>query len=160
MSLISLIEAVPNWDAKTAQQVFDELSAATVPYVDNELWTWAGIAAIAGDTGASAMCEALIASGRLWAVHQLGGKGLDLSRDDIQGQLMQLHAAGVPGMQSVALAVKRNISKLEQAGITTTVSEVGLLKLKQAKLNAAADRLQAYKEAMASWDGVSTEPVL
>jgi hypothetical protein len=160
MSLISLIEAVPNWDTKTAQQVYDELNAATVPYSDPQMWTWAGVALVAGPEGAEGLRLSLEANNMGWAVHQLGGSGLQLSNDQVQGALLAFAAGGVPNMTLLATTVKRKISKLEQAGITTTVSEVGLLKLKQAKLDAATNRLQAYREALSSWDGSGEGPVL
>jgi hypothetical protein len=160
MSLIHLIEAVENWQNKTAAEIHAELSDATVPVEDHELYTWAGVALIAGDEGASALCSALIQGGKLWAVHQLGGKGLDLASDEVQQQLLYLDFAGVPNMAKLAAAVKRSISRFEEAGIEATVEEVDLAKRRRVLEDAATDRLQAYREALSSWDGEGEGPVL
>lgn len=160
MSLIHLIETLENWQNKTAEDIHAELSAATVPVEDHELYTWAGVALIAGDEGASALCSALIQGGKLWAVHQLGGKGLDLASDEVQQQLLYLDSVGVPNMAKLAAAVKRSISRFEEAGIEATVEEVDLAKRRRVLEDAATDRLQAYREALSGWDGIEAEPVL
>ena len=160
MSLQSLIESVPDWQSKTPEQLFASLSDPSVLVEDHDLYTWAGVAEVIGDVGASALCDALIAGGKLWAVHQLGGRGLDLAREDIQQQLYYLDSLGVPGMETLALHVRRQVSKLQQAGIETTVAEVGLVQRKRILEDTAINRLQAYREALSAWDGVGEEPVL
>lgn len=124
MTLANLIQSVPSWQTKTPEQLLAALSDPSILVEDNRLYTWAGVAAIAGDAGASALCEKLIEFGKLWAVHQLGGAGLNLSNEEIQQQLYYLESIGVPGMAALALAARRHISPLEQAGMTATVQEI------------------------------------
>ena len=124
MNLAALIESVPDWQSKTPEQLFASLSDPSVLVEDHDLYTWAGVAEVIGDVGASALCDALIAAGKLWAVHQFGGRGLDLANPEIQQQLYYLDSVGVPGMETLALHVRRQVSMLQQAGIETTVAEV------------------------------------
>ena len=124
MTLSNLIQSVPSWQSKTPEQLLAALSDPSVLIEDNRLYTWAGVAAIAGNAGASALCEKLIEFGKLWAVHQLGGAGLDLSNQEIQQQLYFLDSVGVPGMVALAQAARKQISPLEQAGIDATVEQV------------------------------------
>lgn len=160
MSLIHLIRAVPDWQNKTPQQLHAVLSDPSILVTDNRLYTWAGVAQVAGDAGAAALCSKLIEFGKLWAVHQLGGAGLDLSNDEIQQQLYLLDSLGVPNMATLAEHVHKYISVLQQAGIEATVDDVALAQRKAILEDAAIDRLQAYREALASWDGSGEEPVL
>jgi len=160
MNLAPLIESVPDWQSKTPEQLLASLRDPSVLVEDHELYTWAGVAEIIGDVGASALCDALIAAGKLWAVHQFGGRGLDLANPEIQQQLYYLDSVGVPGMETLALHVRRQVSKLQQAGIETTVEEVGLVQRKRILEDAAINRLQAYREALSGWDGSGEEPVL
>lgn len=124
MSLTNLIESVPDWQNKTPEQLHATLSDASILVEDHSLYTWAGVAVIAGDAGASALCSKLIEFGKLWAVHQLGGAGLDLANEEIQQQLYLLDSLGVPGMSALAQHVHKYISPLQQAGIEATVEQV------------------------------------
>lgn len=160
MSLIHLIESVPDWQNKTPEQIYATLSDASISVADHSLYTWAGVAVIAGDAGASALCSKLIEFGKLWAVHQLGGAGLDLANEEIQQQLYLLDSLGVPGMAALAQHVRRYVSPLQQAGIEATVDDVRIAQRKRVLENAAVDRLQAYREALSAWDGSGEEPVL
>lgn len=160
MSLTNLIQSIPDWQNKTPEQLHAVLSDSSILVTDNRLYTWAGVALIAGDAGASAMCSRLIEFGKLWAVHQLGGAGLDLSNDEIQQQLYLLDSLGVPGMTALAQHVRHYISPLQQAGIEATLDDVALAQRRAILEDAAVDRLQLYREALASWDGVAEEPVL
>jgi hypothetical protein len=160
MTLQQLIESVPSWSTKTPEAIYDELNDASILLEDHELYTWAGVSEVIGDVGASALCDALIAGNKLWAVHQLGGRGLDLANPEIQQQLYYLDSMGVPGMATLALHVRRQVSKLQQAGIETTVAEVGLVQRKRILENDAINRLQAYREALSAWNGNGKEPVL
>lgn len=160
MSLIALIQSIPDWQNKTPEQLHAVLSDSSILVTDNRLYTWAGVALIAGDAGASAMCSRLIEFGKLWAVHQLGGAGLDLANEEIQQQLYLLDSLGVPGMAKLAGHVRKYISVIQQAGIEATVDDVALAQRKAILEDAATDRLQAYREALARWDGSGEEPVL
>jgi hypothetical protein len=162
-SLTSLIEAIDDWQNKTDQQLYDTLHDETIQYQDHTLWTWAGVASTGGNECAEGLRIALDANDMGWAVHQLGGSGLDLSLDPIQAALYALWAngAGVPNLNLVALAVKRMISVLENAGLTATLSQVSLAKSKRLKYLAAASRWNSYVSNLAAWDGSSnTEPTL
>ena len=124
MYLQNLIQSVPSWQTKTPEQLLVALSDRSIVVEDNRLYTWAGVAAIAGDAGASALCAKLIEFGKLWAVHQLGGAGLDLSNEEIQQQLYFLDSVGVPGMIALAQTARKHVSPLEQAGLEATVEQV------------------------------------
>jgi hypothetical protein len=162
-TLISLIESIDDWQSKTDQQLHDALHAETIQYQDHELWTWAGVAETGGNACAEGLRIALEANNMGWAVHQLGGSGLDLSLAPIQAALSALwgNGAGVPDLDLVALAVKRMISPLEDAGITATLSQVSLAKSKRLKYLAAASRWNSYVPNLSAWNGdPNTEPTL
>jgi hypothetical protein len=162
-TLISLIESIDDWQSKTDQQLHDALHAETIQYQDHELWTWAGVAEIGGNACAEGLRIALEANNMGWAVHQLGGSGLDLSLDPIQSALYALFAngTGVPDLDLVALAVKRMISPLEDAGLTATLAQISLAKSKRLKYLAAASRWNSYVSNLSAWNGdPNTEPTL
>lgn len=124
MDLKGLILQIPNWKNQSAQHLFDILSSLSATVEDHQLYTFAEIANIAGDAGATALFNKLVELGKNWAIYQLGGLGLDLANEEIQQMLYYLESVGVPGMAAVALSKKRQISPLEQAGLTATVQEV------------------------------------
>jgi hypothetical protein len=152
----------------SAEQVYEKLNEKTIVFIDEEFWTWAGIADIIGNVGAEHLRVALSEGGMGWAVHQLGGKGLVLSREDIQAALYYLNSLNVPGMENLALHVKKNISILEKNNISTTIEEVqdiineiNLEDLKKSKIDEALDRLYNYKINITSWSGdLENEPKL
>lgn len=115
---------LPDWQSKSPEDVLAYLSAESILYEDHQLWTWAGIAQVTGDEGASALCNKLIELNKLWAVHQLGGAGLDLANDEIQQQLYYMHSIGVPGMADLASSVKRYYSPLVYYNISADISVV------------------------------------
>lgn len=162
--MIDLIKSIDDWQNKTAAEIVTELNAATIEYVDPQLYTWAGVALIAGPTGAEGLRIALDQNGMGWAVHQLGGSGLQLSNDLVHQALLGFAQAGVPGCAELAATGKRLISKMENAGFPpATVEQVEAAlfsESKRVKEDAAIDRLQAYREALAAWDGSGEEPVL
>lgn len=167
MEIVSLIASVDGWQDKSPAELLAELSEPTELIEDRELYTWGGVAEVIGDANATALCDALVAAGKLWAVHQLGGRGLDLARPDVQQQLLYLDSVGVPGMKSLAEHVRKTVSKLAKAGIETTLEEiestVHQMKLalwRNTKEEIAWDRFQAYKVALTEYDGQGPEPEL
>lgn len=124
MTLIDLIQTIPDWQNKTPEQLHVALSAQSIMVVDNDQYTWAGVASVIGSENAEALRLALESNGMGWAVHQLGGSGLKLSDDLVQGALLALDQAGVPGMLTLANHVKKQVSPLAQANLTATVADV------------------------------------
>jgi hypothetical protein len=165
--IISVIKSLDYKD-KTAEQIYSILNDKNIDYTDTNFWTWAGVADVIGNQGAECLRIALSEGGMGWAIHQLGGKGLILSRQDIQQVLYSLHNHGIPGMELLASAVKRKRSILEDKGIVVTLAEVkealnyiNLQDYRDLKIDQAQDRLYNYKLNMNTWDGnPDTEPKL
>jgi hypothetical protein len=168
MALIDSIESLDDWQNKNAAEVHAELTATNIQHIDEQMYTWAGVALVAGPEGAEGLRLALEANGMGWAVHQLGGSGIQLSNDLVQGALLAFAAGGVPGAALLASTGKRMESIADRDGLgSVTVEQVqavlGTLHLdalRQSKKQAALDRYSAYATAIDLWDGVSTEPVL
>ena len=167
MKIVSLIASIDGWQNKSPAELLADLSEPTELIEDRELYTWGGVAEVIGDANAGALCDALVAGGKLWAVHQLGGRGLDLARPDVQQQLLYLDSIGVPGVKSLAEHVRKTVSKLVKAGIETTLEEIEstVHQMKMAlwrntKEEKAWDRFQAYKVALTEYDGTGPEPEL
>jgi hypothetical protein len=165
--LSDLITQIPDWQNKSSQQILEVLTTPSIEFIDSTQWTWAGVAAVAGNAGAEGLRVALEQGGMGWAVHQLGGSGLVLSLDTIQAALRMLDANGVPGMGQIADATKRLISIAEQNGITVSLGDVdaALVSLQlQARrselITNGASRWNAFCSAVDLWDGVAAEPEL
>jgi hypothetical protein len=166
--LNELIQQIPDWQTKSSQEILDHLTTPSIEFVDSSQWTWAGVAAVAGNVGAEGLRVALEQGGMGWAVHQLGGSGLVLSLDTIQAALRMLDDNGVPGMGAIADATKRLVSIAEQSGLNVSLSDVDAalvaLQLQTRRLELitnGAIRWNAFCAAVDSWDGdPATEPVL
>lgn len=115
--MIEQIKSIPGWQSKTATEILSLLNTPTVQLVDPQLYTWAGVATIAGPQGAEALRLALESNGMGWAVHQLGGSGLQLSHPLIQQALLGFAANGVPGCQALAQTGVRTVSPAQSIGL-------------------------------------------
>lgn len=162
--MIEIIKTIDDWQNKTPQLIADALNEPVIEYIDPQLYTWAGVALIAGPTSTEALRIALEQNGMGWAVHQLGGSGLQLSNDLVQQALLGFAEAGVPGAALLASTGKRLISKLENAGLPpATVESVEaalFVESKQVLIRAAAQRYNAFVPSVDAWDGSGEEPVL
>lgn len=154
MKIVSLIASIDGWQDKSPAELLAELSEPTELIEDPELYTWGGVADVIGDANAGALCDALVAAGKLWAVHQLGGRGLNLARPDVQQQLLYLDSIGVPGVRSLAEHVRKTVSKLAKAGIETTLEEIAKVQLVEKTRLAMLEILhpvQAKATAVNAW---------
>ena len=168
--MISLKKIIASlqYRTKTPEQILLQLNDKNILYEDHSPWTWAGIASVVGNAGAESLRLALESHGMGWAVHQLGGSGLDLSLNDVQYALYALEASGVEGMQNVALSVKRMQSILEKNNISTDIQEVttivGQLRLeyeRKKELDLTMDRVNNHRININLWDGnPETKPIL
>jgi hypothetical protein len=159
--MIQLIQQIPNWQTRTAEEIVSLLNDPVILVVDPALYTWAGVATIAGPVGAESLRVALEANNMGWVVHQLGGSGIQLSHPDVQMALAGFAAAGVPGAELLKATGVRHVSAMQQAGLEPAdLASVQLAVRKQLLLDTATDRLQAFREALSSWTGSGEEPVL
>lgn len=142
-----------------------KLNAPSIVISDDELYTWAGIALVAGPEAAEMLRVALEQNNMGWAVHQFGGSGLQLTNPLVRGALEQFILAGVP-LQSLLDATQYNISPAQKLiGREVTEEEVFNYRLARRKtqLNADAktyfnDKIRLYHKAIALWDGLTDEP--
>ena len=174
MTLRQLITALTDWTARSPESIYTELSEPSIQFVDQQDWTWKGIATVSipeteqrfGAAGCKLLQNVLLATGQQWLVTQLSS-GMPLYDPEIQAFLRGLHDSGtVPGAKYVADAVYRMISPLQQHCIATTLEDVAevhsqlmLDRYRNLKIDEKQDQLQAYREAMNVWDGnPATEP--
>jgi hypothetical protein len=99
MTLQNLIQS-GNYDSP--QAAYNAITSPSIEVRDDDLYTWAGVALVGGPVAAESLRIALEQNGMGWAVHQLGGAGLQLSNPLVQGALLQLAQAGVPGCAELA----------------------------------------------------------
>lgn len=167
MSLKSLI--VELGADKTASELVAMLNAQSVEVRDDQLYTWAGVALIAGPQGAEAFRLALESNGMGWAVHQLGGSGLQLSNPLTQAALAAFAQASVPGAAELKAAGIHYISPFINGGGVGIVSEsdvqaelaaIHLEATKRQLLAEANDQWNAFVAAVEAWDGVGDPPVM
>jgi hypothetical protein len=174
MTLSQLITTLTDWTARSPESIYAELSEPSIQFVDQQDWTWKGIATVIvpetgqrfGASGCKLLQDVLLATGQQWLVTQLSN-GMPLYDPEVQAFLRGVHDSGlVPGAKHVADAVYRIISPLERHYISTTLEDVAnvhvqlmLDQYKNSKIDDKQDRLQAYREAMTIWDGnPETEP--
>jgi len=162
--IAKLIQQLPDWEELSTQEIANLLNAKTVEKIDDQLYTWAGVALIAGAGQAEGFRVALEQNYLGWAVHQLGGSGIQLSNPLVQQVLLDFARAGLPGAEALALTGRKFVSPMEDAGLeeaTVDMVEDGLLQIQKKNLeDVAINRLQAYREALSAWDGSGEEPVL
>jgi hypothetical protein len=170
MRVSDLIEQLDDWQTKTIDEVWAELNAIQHQYLDNDNYTWGGVADVLGNGSTEALRYVLENNGSKWAVYALSGlPGLQLTRPEIQQVLYSFEAAGlVPNASKLAKHVKRDVSLLElhklspsKDLVATVLSGMQLGAIKREKKVIASTRYNAYCAAMEAWDGSpDTEPTL
>lgn len=177
MTLRSAIESISGWESMTDAELLAAVQAITSTTTDSQLYTYAGVidklgtqlgfgfrATVRGladlSNPAALPTEAFEAIN--FAHERFAGGGLDLSRPDVQVLLESMVAITplapfIPYVKSIGVLVTNPYA-------SATLQTLAAAKLdieKQAKVDAATDRLQAYREALTAWDGTpETEPVL
>ena len=170
MRVSDLIEQLDDWQTKAIDEVWAELNEIAWQYLDNDNYTWGGVADVLGNNGTEALRAALENNGSKWAVYALGGQpGLQLTRPEIQEALYLFEAAGlVPNSSKLAVHVKRLVSLLElhklsptKDLVATVLSGMQLGLKKRIKKAAKANQYNLDIVAIDEWDGdPSTEPTL
>ena len=164
-----LIESIPEWDTKTAQQLADILNSPSVPKVDTESWTWRGVFKLVGNEQLNGIKAKLIELGYDWAVDYLSGVGLVLSDPAVQDLLSYLVAIGVPGALELKNQGIRNVSICEDKGlpfatpeaISQEVAKLQLRDKKQLILQQAATTYNTFVDYISmQYDGSGDEPKL
>jgi hypothetical protein len=153
--MIHLIHQVEGWQNKTAEQIATELNTPSVVVTDDQLYTWAGVALIAGPVGAESLRLALDANGMGWVVHQLGGSGIQLSNEQVQQVLLGFAQAGIPGMAELAAIGKSLVSPAAKNGFGTVTAGQVQSAIDDSRLTNAkalfAERMTVGGDAQAIW---------
>jgi hypothetical protein len=142
-----------------------KLNEATIPVSDDALYTWAGIALVAGPQAAEMLRVALEQNNMAWAVHQFGGSGLQLTNPLVRGAMEQFILAGVP-LQPLLDATIYNISPAQKLmGRDITEEEIFQVRLENLKINLTAqsrdffeNKRRAYAQLLYDWDGLTPQP--
>lgn len=114
---MSLQQLVQQGNYQSAQAAYDAITTPSVERRDDELYTWAGVALIAGAVGAETLRIALQENGMGWVVHQLGGRGIQLSNELVQQALLGFAQGGLPGCAELAATGISFITPWQSAGI-------------------------------------------
>ena len=155
---MSLEQLIQTGNYASAQQAFTAITTASVEVRDDQLWTWAGIAQLAGDETADALEQFLVSVGRTWVISQLGGRGLPLSDPKIQEMLLGL-APTIPGCAILAAQGLSLKAPWQVAGLpgAPTLQEVQAAWQAVQLANAARERLRIIQETRQQWDQVSQQ---
>lgn len=169
MTLTDLIKSIEDWQSKPANEITSILNAATEQVTDDQLYTWAGVALITGPAGAEAFRVALEANGMGWAVHQLGGSGLQLSNPLSQQALLELAQSGVEPLATAAATLAavgvQLVSPYKHAGLGESVTlqqvQSALLAIRKEDLiEVKRTAFEQWRVAINEWNGVGDPPVM
>jgi hypothetical protein len=167
--MLDVFNLIEGWETKSVTELVEVLNTPSVEQVDDQLYTWAGIAILVGPTGAEALRISLESSGMGWVVHQLGGTGIQLSNPLVQQALTGFAAKGVTGAQDLKDQGKRLVSPWVKSGrsgmalpadVEAGIAEVQLTERKQQLKQDGANRWSAFVDAVEAWDGSGETPVL
>jgi len=112
---MTLYDIVAQGNYPSASDAYTAITTDNVEVRDDQLYTWAGVALVVGPQNAEALRLALDANGMGWAVHQLGGSGLQLSNELVQTALLAFASSGVPGCGQLAAVGIHYVTPYEQA---------------------------------------------
>jgi hypothetical protein len=160
MNLKALVQTVSDWRNKTAVEIAAVLNTQSVEVRDDQMYTWAGVALAITSTNAENMRIFMEANGLGWAVHQLGGSGIQLSYPATQDMLTNLIAAGVVGADTLKWIGIHYISPYANDGGVGEVTELEVqavidqLILEARIINATAlanERMANAVDKVATW---------
>lgn len=161
--LTQLIRNVPDWQELTSEQLLSKLEEKTIHYIDPKIYRLVDIAKLIGDENMPAFLAVVRQAGYDWMITE-AASGVQLGDNPINARLRLLNH---PVSIMLADYTNRMVSVLEQSNITTTQEEVAQVQAsmkfdlyKQSKIDAAQDRVIAYREAMTVYNGVGPEPEL
>lgn len=161
--LSQFIRNVPDWQELTSEQLLSKLEEKTIHYIDPKIYRLVDIAKLIGDENMPAFLAVVRQAGYDWMITE-AASGVQLGDNPINARLRILNH---PVSIMLADYTNRMISVLEQSNITTTQEEVAQVQAsmkfdlyKQSKIDAAQDRVIAYREAMTVYNGVGPEPEL
>jgi hypothetical protein len=164
MDLRTLIQKTQDWDSKTPDEIFADLSEPTELFIDESWWSLLGIASVVGDSEMPSVIQLLESVGLGWAVSQAAGRGVPLGDAAINAKLRLL---ADPRMDALADATRRNISVLNKnrlvvdvEDVSNAIDELKLEERRNALKNSGALRWNNFCHAVDLWDGSDPQPEL
>jgi hypothetical protein len=155
--------AKEEFDSGDIESVLNIFNTPSILVEDNDLYTWAGIALVAGPEAAEMLRVALEQNNVGWAVHQFGGTGLQLTNPLVMQMITMFIQNGIP-LQPLVDHVHNYISlskKYFDRDLTEEdIHTCKVIELKKRLEDEAINRLQSFREALSLWDGDGQEPVL
>ncbi len=153
MSLSSLV-AQGQYDS--AQDAYDAITTASIEVLDEQLYTWAGVALLVGAQGAEALRLALDGNGMGWVVHQLGGSGIQLSNSLVQQALLGFAQAGVPGCSTLAakgrtMRAAWQVDGLSEAPTLEAVTKLWIVDKTRRDMASVLSPIQSKSTAINAW---------
>jgi hypothetical protein len=159
----SLQNLIADGNYASAQAAYDAIITPSVEVRDDELYTWAGVALIAGPVGAETLRIALQENGMGWVVHQLGGRGIQLSNELVQQALLGFAQAGLPGCAELAATGLSLITPYQQAGIAEPtlqqVTDAWNVWKAETDLAALRDSLRVHFDSILNQIGTTEQPL-
>lgn len=164
-----VIKSVSGWREMILTELTDYLNAPTIDVVDDQLYTWAGIALLVGPVNAEVLRVALEQNGLGWVVHQLGGSGIQLSNPLTQQLLLSFHQNGVPGCLELAQVGLRKVSVWNKFGgpgllntdqVNQARTELILQEDKEAFFLQGNASYNQFIDAVNNWNGQGLKPKL
>lgn len=155
--------ASTEYAAEDDAAVVAALNAAAIEHVDDDLYTWAGIALHCGPEACEYLRVAMDSNNMGWAVHQLGGSGLQISSPLVKSVIEGFIAAGIALQPLLDAVFTYSYPAIDALGGEVTIDHIAAHRLSEYKRqleDAAMDTLQAYREALSAWDGTGDAPVL
>jgi hypothetical protein len=152
--------AQSEFDAGDDAGVVAILNTPSIEQRDDDLYTWAGIALLAGPQAAEMLRVALEANGMGWAVHQFGGTGLQMTNPLVRQAVEQFIAAGIP-LQPLLDATMWLVSPAQASmGRDVTVEDIAAYRQQLAVLARLEmlDGFQARFDAIKNQIGTSEQP--
>lgn len=161
--LHQLISSIADWQTNTPEQLLSRLSEPSVLFVNSESYTLLGIAKIIGKERMKPLQEYLTTIDADWVLLQAVA-GLPIGDPELNAEIASIPH---PDCQAIALAGRRMISVLDQAGLSATLQDVAdaqakllLNNRKQQLIEQNAARWNAFCTAIDNWDGITPVPEL
>jgi hypothetical protein len=163
----NLIRNIQDFKNKTNQEICDILNEKTEPIIDEDFYTWAGVASVIGPIKAEELKLLLEQHGLSWVIHQLGGRGIQLNHPSSQYFLENF----TPLLSECALLKNKGISFISKFTkytnqelctielVNQAIFEINTDFVKEEMRRIAALNYNNLIQLIEQWDGSGNPPV-
>lgn len=153
MSYRDVVKAIPDWYAKTNEQIVAEATAKTIPFADPEWWTSWGVAGCIGPENVTPMLERLRSTRYAWVADAISNSKAPFGDAKVNAMML---ASGDADLIKLAKATRYDKSLCDQFGVAedeqAIIDTAEIMRIEIEREAGKDETRQRFNTNMAEWD--------